>query len=153
MDENPQAFAEAGMFIRKPIDECYDAFVNPEITTKFWFTKSSGRLDENTKITWTWEMYNHSVPVQVKKLEKNSLINIEWGNMGETTKVEWTFNELKDGTFVKVVNSGLYGNDDKIVKSVRESSEGFALVLAGMKAYLEHRIELGLVKDRFPPGL
>lgn len=34
--------AKAEMLIRKPVAEVFEAFVNPEITTKFWFTKSSG---------------------------------------------------------------------------------------------------------------
>ena len=47
------------MLIRKPVKEVFEAIINPEITTKFWFTKSSGRLDENKKVEWVWEMYNH----------------------------------------------------------------------------------------------
>ena len=35
---------EAQMLIRRPVVDCFEAFVNPENTTKFWFTKSSGRL-------------------------------------------------------------------------------------------------------------
>jgi uncharacterized protein YndB with AHSA1/START domain len=34
---------ETGMLIRKPIDQTFEAFTNPEITAKFWFTKSTGR--------------------------------------------------------------------------------------------------------------
>ena len=34
--------AETGMLIRKPVAEVFEAIVNPEITTKFWFTRSSG---------------------------------------------------------------------------------------------------------------
>ncbi len=34
--------AKAELLIRKPVGEVFEAFVNPEITTKFWFTKSSG---------------------------------------------------------------------------------------------------------------
>lgn len=37
--------AKTGMLIRKPVAEVFEAFVNPEITTKFWFTKSNGRLE------------------------------------------------------------------------------------------------------------
>jgi hypothetical protein len=36
---------------------------------------------------------------------------------------------------------------------VRNSTEGFTLVLAGAKAYLEHHIQLNLVLDRFPKGI
>ncbi len=35
---------ETGMLIRKPVADVFEAIVNPEITTKFWFTSSSGRL-------------------------------------------------------------------------------------------------------------
>jgi hypothetical protein len=33
-----------GMLVRKPVADVFEAFVKPDITTKFWFTKSSGRL-------------------------------------------------------------------------------------------------------------
>ena len=37
--------AKAEMLIRKPVAEVFEAFVNPDITSKFWFTKGSGRLE------------------------------------------------------------------------------------------------------------
>ena len=37
--------SKTGMLIRKPVAEVFEAFVDPDITTKFWFTKSSGRLE------------------------------------------------------------------------------------------------------------
>jgi hypothetical protein len=37
--------AKTGMLIRRPAADVFEAFVNPDITTKFWFTKSSGRLE------------------------------------------------------------------------------------------------------------
>ncbi len=147
-------FAKAEMLIRKPVEEVFEAFINPEITTRFWFTKSSGRLDENKQVEWTWEMYNHTVPVSVKSIEPNTKIVIEWGNGKETTIVEWTFKSLGDtGTFVSINNSGFKGNTDEIIAQVRDSTEGFTLVLAGLKALLEHNIRLNLVGDRFPDGL
>jgi uncharacterized protein YndB with AHSA1/START domain len=35
--------AQTGMLIRRPVTEVFQAFVDPEITSKFWFTKGSGR--------------------------------------------------------------------------------------------------------------
>ena len=46
----------------------------------------------------------------------------------------------------------LKGDTEKLIAQVRDSTEGFALVLAGAKAWLEHGIQLNLVGDRFPPG-
>jgi len=36
---------------------------------------------------------------------------------------------------------------------VTGSTEGFTLVIAGAKAYLEHGLQLNLVADRFSKGL
>ena len=41
---------------------------------------------------------------------------------------------------------------DELVKQVTDSTQGFSLVLAGLKAFLEHGIRLNLVADRFPEG-
>jgi uncharacterized protein YndB with AHSA1/START domain len=144
-------YAGAGMMIRKPAAEVYQAFVNPGITTKFWFTKSSGRLDENQSVTWTWEMYNVSAEVVVVSLEENKKISILWGGQENKTSVDWTFTALDESrTFVQVKNYGFSGTLDEIISQVRDSTGGFTTVLDGLKAYLEHNIQLNLVLDKFP---
>src|SRR5499433_3492942 len=55
--------AKTGMLIRKPVADVFEAFINPDITTKFWFTKSSGRLEAGKQVQWDWEMYGISIPV------------------------------------------------------------------------------------------
>ena len=52
--------AEAALLIRRPVAEVFEAFVDPAITTRFWFSKSSGRLEPGARITWSWEMYGAS---------------------------------------------------------------------------------------------
>lgn len=154
MTTETKFYAKAEMLIRKPIELVFQAFINPEITTKFWFTKSSGQLEEGKETEWTWEMYNHSIIVSAKTIEPNKKIVIEWGNHDEISTVEWTFKNLGEiGTFVSIVNSGFHGETEKIISQIRDSTEGFTLVLAGLKAYLEHSIKLNLVLDRFPKEL
>jgi hypothetical protein len=51
---------------------------------------------------------------------------------------------------VSVTNRGFTGDGDQVVKQAIESTEGFAFVLAGAKAWLEYGIALNLVRDRFP---
>jgi uncharacterized protein YndB with AHSA1/START domain len=147
--------AKAEMLIRKPVAEVFEAFVNSAVTTKFWFTKSSGRLEAGKQIQWDWEMYGHSVPVNVKAIEANKRILIEWPSYGDTLgTVEWVFTSRADNTtFVSITNTGFSGNVDEIIKQVAESTEGFTLVLAGLKALLEHNIILNLVSDRFPDAI
>ena len=155
---NPQPthgpVSEAGMLIRKPVGEVFEAFVDPAITTKFWFTKSSGRLEEGKQVQWEWEMYDVSVPVTVKAIEPNRHILIAWLGYSSLNTVEWTFSPQQDGTtFVRITESGFTAEGDKLVKEVADSTQGFTLVLAGLKALLEHNIRLNLVADRFPKGI
>jgi uncharacterized protein YndB with AHSA1/START domain len=146
--------AKAEMLIRKPVADVFEAFVNPEITTKFWFTESSGRLETGRRITWTWQMYDLSIQVNVKEVEVDKRILIEWGNYGSMTTVEWIFTPYEnDTTYVSITNSGFQGDGDKVVSDALDSKGGFTWVLAGLKVLLEHNIELNAIADAFPKGL
>lgn len=145
---------KVGMLIRKPVAAVFEAFVNPDITTKFWFTKSSGKLEVGKQITWAWEMYNATALVNVKEIEVNKRITVEWGDPGAMTKLEWIFTPYEnDSTFVSIVNSGFNGDGDEVIAQALDSSGGFTTVLDGAKAWLEHGINLNLIVDKFPKGL
>ena len=145
---------ETGMLIRKPVGEVFEAIVNPDITTKFWFTRSSGRLAVGRPIRWDWQMYDISIEVTPRMIDNNRRIVIAWPGYSGTTTVEWTFESLNDGTtFVRVTESGFTGTGDQLVKYVADSTQGFTLVLAGLKALLEHGVRLNLVGDRYPKGV
>ncbi|HZS08665.1 MAG TPA: SRPBCC family protein [Blastocatellia bacterium] len=145
---------KTGMLIRRPVADVFEAFVNPDITTKFWFTRSSGRLEAGRQVQWDWEMYGISIPVTAKAIEPNKRIVIEWPGYGGLTTVEWTFAPQKDGTtFVSITEAGFTGDGDELVKQVTGSTQGFSLVLAGLKALLEHNVRLNLVADRYPRGI
>lgn len=149
LEHNPIAKAE--MLIRRPVHEVFEAFVDPAITSKFWFTHGSGRLEEGKTVEWRWEMYGVSSQVRVKAVEPGKRILVEWPGYGVPSTIEWIFTERPDGTtFVSVTNAGFVGSGDVVVQQAIESTEGFVLVLAGLKAWLEHGLQLGLVGDRFP---
>jgi uncharacterized protein YndB with AHSA1/START domain len=146
--------AKTGMLIRKPVEEVFEALVNPEITRKFWFSKGSGRLETGKRVSWTWEAYDVSIDVDAKAVEPNKRILIEWPGYSGPTLVEWTFQALQDATtFVRVTESGWTGNADQLVRYVADSTQGFSLMLAGLKALLEHDIRLNLTLDRYPKGI
>jgi uncharacterized protein YndB with AHSA1/START domain len=146
--------AKTGMLIRKPVADVFEAFINPDITAKFWFTKSSGRLEVGKQVQWDWEMYGISIPVTAKVIEANKRIVMEWPGYGSPTTVEWIFAPQEDGTtFVSITNAGFTGDGDALAKQATDSTQGFSLVLAGLKALLEHNVILNLVADRFPKGI
>lgn len=146
--------AKAAMLIRKPTAEVFEAFIDPATTSRFWFTKSTGRLEPGKHVTWTWEMYDVSIEVDVKEIEINKRILVEWGNYGAMTTVEWIFTRYgDDATYVTITNSGFQGDGDKVVRDALDSTGGFTWVLAGLKALLEHGIELNAIADAFPKGV
>jgi uncharacterized protein YndB with AHSA1/START domain len=146
--------AKTSMLIRRPVQEVYEAFVDPAVTSRFWFTRSSGRLEAGKHVRWDWEMYGFSVDVDVTTIEENRRIVIEWSAAGSPTTVEWTFTPRPDGTtFVTITNTGFSGDQEKVARLAIAATEGFTFVLAALKALLEHDVVLNVVRDRFPDGL
>lgn len=138
--------AKATMLIRKPIEEVFNSFIDPTVTTKFWFSRSTGPLKVGETITWYWDHYGVSGEVFVKAIEENKRIQIEW-----PTPVEWLFTSNDDGTtFVSITASGFTGSDDEKVTEALDSTEGFNLVISACKALLEHGVQLNLITDKCP---
>ena len=138
--------ARAEMLIRKPVAEVFEAFVDPAITSRFWFTRGSKKLEQGTDVSWHWDMYGASAQVAVKCIERDRRILIEW-----PTPVEWVFTPRSGNTtFVSITASGFTGSDDEKVAQAIDSMGGFSLVLAGCKAFLEHGVALNLVADHNP---
>lgn len=149
MNGNQKPTVECQMMIRKPISEVFQAFVDPNITTKFWFTKSSGNLEKGKTITWEWEMYNVSAKVSVKDIIENKKISTEWGE--PATIVDYEFTPLSDDTtYVVIKNYGFEQTGNDLIQAINDNTGGFTTVLDGLKAYLEFGIELNLVADKFP---
>lgn len=146
--------AKAQMLIRKPVAQVFEALVDPSITSRFWFSKSSGRLVAGKRVRWGWEMYGHHTEVDVKEIEGNKRILIEWNGPDNPSSVEWTFETKGENTtFVVVKNWGFNGDGDKVVAEAIDSTGGFTFLLAGLKVFLEHGIEPNFVLDHAPDAL
>jgi uncharacterized protein YndB with AHSA1/START domain len=146
MNLQQQPIARTQMLIRRPVELVFEAFIDPAITSKFWFTRASGRLSQGTNVTWHWDMYAATAQVTVKAIEHNQRIVIEW-----PTPVEWVFDPRGDNaTLVSITASGFAGTDDEKVAQAIDSMGGFSFLLASCKAFLEHGLKLNLVADHNP---
>ena len=153
-EETRGRVAKAEMLIRRPVASVFEAFLDPAITSKFWFSRGSGRLEAGSTVRQDWQMYGFSVDTRVIALEPNRRILLEWSADGAATRIEWLFTPRPDETtFVRVTNSGFTGSLSEVASWAVGATEGFAFVLAGAKALLEHGVLLQLVPDRFPDGL
>lgn len=140
---------ETQMLIRKPVNEVFMAFIDPAVTKNFWFTKGSGKLEAGKTVTWEWEMYKISTTVSVKEIIPNEKILIEWDD--PATMVAFEFKALSDNTnYVTIKNYGFDKTGDELLDIIKDSTAGFTTVLDGLKAYLEHNINLNLIADKFP---
>lgn len=142
--------ASAGMLIRRPVAEVFEAFADPAVTSRFWFSEGSGRLAPGARVRWDWKMYGVGTDVVVKAVEPDRRILVDWDVDSAPTEVEWTFEARGGETWVEVFNRGFHGAPDEQVARALDSTGGFALVLAGAKIWLEHGIEPRFVLARHP---
>ena len=140
---------QTGILIRRPVDEVYQAFTEPGVTSWFWFTHGDRRLSPGATVTWTWGMYGVSTRVLVKDVQVNRRILVDWNLDDQPTEVEWRFEARGKTTWVEIFNRGFPASDEG-VKAALDAMEGFTLVLAGAKLWLERAIEPTFIVDRFP---
>ncbi|RYY29539.1 MAG: polyketide cyclase [Chitinophagaceae bacterium] len=136
------------MLIRKPVQQVFNAFIDPEYTKNFWFTKSSGKLEEGKTVIWEWEMYGVSTEVNVRIIEDNKRIAIDWEQA--QTQVEFNFEAKSElSTYIIIRQSGFKSEGAALFKELIDTTGGFTTVVDGLKAYLEHGINLNLIADKF----
>ena len=138
--------ARTHLLIRRPVAEVFAAFVDPAVTSRFWFSRGSGPLVQGTRVVWSWDMYGFSANVDVVTLDEGTRIVVNW-----PAPVEWTFAPRGDAaTFVTITASGFTGTPDEQVSGAIDSMGGFSFVLAAAKAWLEHGVALNIVADHNP---
>jgi uncharacterized protein YndB with AHSA1/START domain len=140
---------EVSTLIRRPPAEVFAAFADPAITTRFWFTRSSGPLAPGATVRWEWEMYGVADTVLVKEFAEPERLVLAMGG-GEGLAVEFRFTPREEGTVVTVTEAGFSGTADEVIDYVAGSTGGYTTALCAAKALLEHGIELGAVRDKFP---
>lgn len=140
---------ETQMLVRRPVQQVFQAFIDPVLTTNFWFTKSSGQLEIGKVITWEWEMYNISTKVFVREIIENKRIVIEWGE--PLTTIEFLFEQQNNSaTYVIIKNYGFNQTGQELIEIIKDNTGGFTTVLDGLKAFLEYDLKLNLINDKFP---
>jgi uncharacterized protein YndB with AHSA1/START domain len=158
MNEKNHPIVKVQMMIRKPIDVVFEAMVNPDITSRFWFTKSSGRVEPGKTLEWEWGQFGVMDTVDILEVRNSEYISLKW-KLGELkTLVEMKFESFSTSfTLVKVSESGFWDHhlakDEKISEKIHlmlGQNSGWNLVLSNMKAWLELGLDLNLIADHHP---
>jgi uncharacterized protein YndB with AHSA1/START domain len=131
--------AKATIQIQKPIEEVFEGIVNPEKMTKYFISKSSGRMEPGKELIWEFPEFPESFPVKEIKVETYRSVSFVWD---EGTQVNISLEALPDNsTLVKVTEGGKEYNVQNL-QWVIGNTEGWSNFLACMKAYLEYGIQL-----------
>lgn len=137
--------------ISKPVNEVFEAFVDPEKIGNFWFSSSSDRWETGKTITLRYDEYNAQIDIKVLEVELNEKIVFNWDANGEGHLVTISFIALeKSSTRIEVNEEGFNENDDELAFQLLDNKEGWVFMLTCLKGYLENGINnlrTGLAKD------
>ena len=125
----------------KPTNEVFEAIVDPEKMSNYWFSSGTGRVEQGKTITWRYDEYNAEGIIRVIEVERNKKIVFSWGEYGQETVVTITLTGLDNmNTIIEVNESGLKEDDPEIVSKMIGQKEGWVYMLTCLKGYLENGV-------------
>ena len=134
--------AKASIQIRKPINEVFEAIVDPHKMNHYFIKSSTGQLETDKTVEWTFPEFPDSFPVTGKKITYNTYISFDWSGGLPNQLVEIVLSPFGDySTVVKITEHEMSDDAEGILIMMRQT-EGWANFLACLKAYLEYDINL-----------
>ena len=125
--------------ILKPAKDVFEAIVDPEKMSNYWFSSGTGRVETGKTITWRYDEYNAEVLISVLEIKGDKEIVFSWGGNGQETVVTITLKELDgNSTIIEVNEAGLKEDDPEIVNKMIGQKEGWVYMLTCLKGYLEN---------------
>lgn len=125
--------------IQKPVDEVFEAIVNPEEMTRYFISESSGRLEEGKEIIWKFPEFEDKFSVTQIKVEPNRSVSFVWD---PNTIVLITLEPVEAHSTIVAVSEGGKELNQENLDWLINNTGGWANFLACMKAWLEYGIEL-----------
>ena len=145
--------------IARPVDEVFEAVVNPEKLSGYFTTGGAkGRLGTGATVMWDFHDFPGAFPVQVVEVEKNRRIILQWeanegpplqdgqpvdvAAAGYMTTVTMRFEDLGDGrTLVTIAEEG-WRQTPGGLKASYGNCMGWSQMICAMKMWVEHGINL-----------
>lgn len=141
---------EVAARVARPVHEVFEAVVDPAQLSGYFTTGGAvGRIEAGATVSWDFADFPGRFPVNVVEVVPNERIVLRWeagdrdeaGNPYDTT-VTMTFTSLDDGrTLVRIAEEGWQPTEAGL-KSSYGNCQGWSQMLAALKAYKEHGINL-----------
>ncbi|MBC7885674.1 MAG: SRPBCC domain-containing protein [Saprospiraceae bacterium] len=133
---------KVGIQIQKPVDEIFNAIIDPTHMSQYFIAKSSGRMEEGKSLIWNFPEFDGDAPVRVGKITKNELITFYWEINEIEVEVVIQLEPRADGSTVVRITEKEMDNDEAGINWLKGNTEGWSNFLACLKAYLEYGINL-----------
>lgn len=131
------------MKILKPVNEVFEAFVDPSKIGNFWFSSSSERWEQGKTITLRYDEYDAQGDIKIVEIELNKKIVFYWGANGEGHRVTIILNESGNSEcIIEITEEGFNDNDENIISQMLDNKEGWVYMLTCLKGYLEYGVNL-----------
>jgi len=129
--------------ILKPIDEVFEAVIDPDKMSNYFISKSDNRIEEGKMCTWEFPEFPDAFPVYIQKVIKNEYISYYWdGSNDSETNVEMNFEPRDNNASLVTITEKSMPNNEAGIKWLKSNTEGWANFLACLKAFVEHGINL-----------
>ena len=133
---------KAALQILKPVNEVFEAIIDPVKMSNYFISKSSGKMAAGKEIMWRFPEFDMDFPIRVGKMVKNKYISFYWDIDGIELLTEIKLTQrVHDSTLVSITEKSRE-NDEAGIKWLMGNTEGWANFLACLKAYLEYGINL-----------
>jgi uncharacterized protein YndB with AHSA1/START domain len=133
---------ETSLQILKPVDEVFDAIIDPRKMSNYFISKSSGKMEEGRQIMWQFPEFDSEFPIRIGKIEKDKYISYYWEMDGLELLVEMTLIPKNSNSTLVTITEKSRKNDEAGIKWLKGNTAGWANFLACLKAYLEYGINL-----------
>ena len=137
--------ARVTMLIQASPDRVYAAFVEPEQQTKFWLSKASGPLRVGKTVHWNFLVAGAEIDATATTMDQSRKLAWDWS---DGSRVAIDFEALDGGTAVTLVNDNFPKQGDARIEAALNATEGFAIVLADLKTYLESGTSAGISRAK-----
>ena len=150
--DNDRPVARVQMLVRRPVREVFTAFVDPAVTTQFWFTgkqwtSGSGRA----AALGMGDVWRVGVGEGADGRTARRIV-IEWVIRPDRWNGRSSLGPPTPRSSRSASKASAGGLDEQVAQAL-DSTGGFTVVLAGLKALLEHGVQLDLVRDQHPDAL
>jgi len=135
------------IIVNRPRHDVFEAVADPkELSSYFTTGGASARLEQGQTVTWDFADFPGAFPVKVSEVVPDEKIVFSWkANEAGTDyqlQVTMNFTEVEEGrTKVEVEEAGWH-ETDAARKASYGNCMGWAQMLAALKMWAEHRINL-----------